>query len=324
MSSNGREIQILLKLIFIFLFPLALWADANQYLDEQIPDVKWEIEKSDEVPSHLPFNGKETKFTSPRDDEEGGHLSDEEVSKIYKNLPSRTLDTSLMPSDSETPPMEYHGPNDHQLIKSINNKGKSGFGFVYIVNSYDFEGMNNAYSKTYDNGDATKGGTLHFLFNHYLSRGHLNFSWGANAGVGFSSGKGVFKTTGNKSEARVDLWQVPMDLLLSLELPIGRLVKIFAEGGPSAMGLMQTRSDKDNGEKGARRRQIGFGYFGMGGFSLNLGQIFEKNAFNMMRDNSVSNFYLTLVMRIQNYKNFQDEITISGSSFGAGLIFEFL
>ena len=161
-------------------------------------------------------------------------------------------------------------------------------------------------------------------FNSYFHRGFFDLAYGYNLGVGFASGRGVFANSQEKSDARVDLWQAPFDLSATIEMNITRYIKIALSGGPSAMFLMQVRNDRDDGEKGKRRRQIGYGYFGSAKFKISLSEMFEDNAFALLRDSNVSRYYLNLEARTQNLDNFQDEIKITGNSFGLGFSFEFL
>jgi len=45
---------------------------------------------------------------------------------------------------------------------------------------------------------------------------------------------------------------------------------------------------------------------------------------DLFRQYSVTKFYLNLEARMNNVSNFQDDIEVSGSSFGIGFSFEYL
>lgn len=49
-----------------------------------------------------------------------------------------------------------------------------------------------------------------------------------------------------------------------------------------------------------------------------------KRLYDLFTSSRITNLYLNLEARQQSYESFQDEISISGTSFGIGFTFEYL
>jgi len=321
-----------LKILFIFMISFNVLADMGQNLPFQIQETPLE-----ELEAEL--EGAEGFIPGMGLDQEQEILNKKKKNGVSQ-LPDEESDYLSQPGAISSPAIGFgnHTPgiyeneenylenSNQRFTKKIMDEGKTGFELSYIMNDYDFEGKNDVFNRTYDSGGDKdrRGGTIHMGFNTFFHRGFFDLAYGYNIGLGFSSGRGVFVGSQEKSDARVDLWQVPFDVSGTAEMNITRYVKLSVSGGPSVMVLMQVRDDRDDGEKGKRRRQIGYGYFGAAKFKISLSEMFSSNSFALVRDSSVSRYYLNLELRTQNYDNFQDEIKITGNSFGLGFSFEFL
>lgn len=244
--------------------------------------------------------------------------------------------SDLLKSYGVTIPHSMEGGSSYQrmsnkdLLKRFNNEGTRGFGFYYIRDDYDFFDSSGVYNRTF--GDAApgsiQGGSLHFSFERYWTRKAIWLGWGMNFGVGLAKGKGSF-TSGSvvaeQSSTTFTLWTLPVDLGLVLEIPLGSWMKIGLSGGPSVMGLYQHRDDKDNGDSGKRVRQLSYGYFGKANLKISLSHFSPKMAVRSLKSYQMTKTYLTLEARLQSFENFQDEdVSITGSSFGIGFAFEYL
>ena len=197
-------------------------------------------------------------------------------------------------------------------------------GNPFFQNNFDYTDTRGIYSKTFDSNSGAKGGSLHLSMDKYIYKGALNLGYGGGFGLGYSTGKGIFTDDGTVSTTRFNLYSLPLDLRLLVELPIGQVLKLSLAGGPSAMGLVQNRSDRDDGDSDKERKQVGFGYFAEGKMKLNLSHIFTDTGFSYYRDHEVSFMSVDLAIRTQNYSGFADELEISGMSYGLGFTFEFL
>ncbi|MCO4792487.1 MAG: hypothetical protein KC493_02150 [Bacteriovoracaceae bacterium] len=219
---------------------------------------------------------------------------------------------------------EYLEINRVEQIRNFKTKGKWSFGFSFIKDDFDYRDPGNVFNKTYEESTGSvKGGVLQVSMNKYFTKRYLLMSIGMNAGVGYNSGKGIF-IDNTQSSANFILWTLPLDLSLSVDLPLTSYFQISGTGGPSFMGLIQNRSDRDTGDKYKQRRQVSYGYFYGAKLKMSLSSMFKESAIKMYSNYDITNYYFTLESRFQNYENFQDELSISGASFGIGFTFEYL
>ena len=210
-------------------------------------------------------------------------------------------------------------------FKKVYNKGESTFTFAYIDDRYNITDPGNIFQKTFrGRPNRVKMGTFHLGFDYYLYRGKISFAYGGNLGVGMYSGYGAFIGGDKSKKMRFNLWTLPLDFLFSMEYSLWRLANLQFGGGPSLMGLYQSRSDREDGEEGKRRRQVGPGYIGFGRLKISLANVLSTSAFEIFKEYNITNYYLNLEVRYQNYQNFKDEIEIAGTSFGIGFSFDFL
>lgn len=213
---------------------------------------------------------------------------------------------------------------DREIFLSVANKKESSFSFYYIKDDYTVTDSRGIYKQTYiDDQSAVRGGSLMFSWERSLINSWVNVLWGANFGVGLSQGNGSF-VDGERSDTEFSLWTLPVEVGIVFELPVSTWFTLSAEAGPSAMGLYQVRSDFETGAAGKRRRQIGTGYYAEAKFKLSLSNIFSHTAFNYFSEYGVSNTSLDIIARLQDYGNFQDDITITGQSLGIGFSFDYL
>ena len=216
-----------------------------------------------------------------------------------------------------------------EIFQKVYSKGESSFSFTYIQDSFDVKDAANVFERSFNaETGTTRGGTLHLFFDNYLTRGLISPFWGGGFGVGYSQGKGIFQQSQNQeSNVKFQLFTVPLDLRLGMDIGRGQYFKLSVAGGPSVVGLLQSRSDKERderGEDGKYRRQVGYGFFGHAKAQFSLSSIATDMAFNTYSQYDMTNMYINLEARFQNYENFQDDISISGLSFGVGFSFEYL
>lgn len=221
---------------------------------------------------------------------------------------------------------EYLELDREQFMQKVQQAGEHNFAFSYIQNNYKYQSNNDVFKKTYEEGFRhVKGGMIHAKMENYIFRSFINMSWGFGLGVGHNRGTGKFLATGETSDALFQLWEVPFDFGLSLEIPLTRWMKIAGTGGASGMTLMQNRSDFENSEKGKRKIQFSPGYFASAQFKLSLTDYSKEWAYSLFTDSDITKMYLVLEGRMHNYSQFQDkDIQISGTSFGLGFSVEYL
>ena len=212
-----------------------------------------------------------------------------------------------------------------KMAKDFRKYSTGAMNITFIKNDFDYQSNNDIIDRTISTGaGSVKGGTLFIRHDAYLSRSSfLNTHWSVGGAVGFNSGKGFF-VNNQRSDTTFNLWEAPIDVGAGLELPLGGLFKISGTAGPSLMGLLQNRSDYGRGEKGKRKFQYSPGYFANAQVKINLSTFSDETAYTLFTTSDITNLYMNLEMRYQNYANFQDNITISGASFGIGFTFEYL
>ena len=218
----------------------------------------------------------------------------------------------------------YQEFSNKELMKRFANKSKFNLALDFYMNNFDYQDERGVYEKTFNSDSGATGGSLSISSDIYLSKGKMNFAIGGGAAFGFSTGKGIFESDGRKSEMNFNLYSIPADLRFVAEIPMGRVVKLSAAAGPSAMFLIQNRSDRDNKDEGKTKRQFGYGYFAEAKLKLNLSYLMPDTGFEYYRFHEVSFMSVDLMVRTQDYSGFADEISISGMSYGIGVTFEFL
>ena len=212
-----------------------------------------------------------------------------------------------------------------KMAQGFRNFSEGSVTLTFIKNDFLYSSANNVIDRTITTGTkSVKGGSLHFRHDDYLSRAaYLNTYWSVGAGVGFNSGKGFF-VDGSRSDAVFKLWEIPLDLGIGLEIPFSSWFKLAGTGGPSAMGLVQNRSDYQRGEEGKRKVQYSAGYFVNGQIKLNMSALSTQTAYELFTESQITNLYMNIEARHQSYTNFQDPIEVTGTSFGIGFTFEYL
>jgi len=214
----------------------------------------------------------------------------------------------------------------NELYDNFYDQGDSSFSFTYIRDEYNVSDSRGVFQQSFvDAEDARRGGYLHFNFDSYMNRNFFSTFYGAGLGVGFSEGEGIFAaSTTTKSNVTFQLFTIPLDFRLGMTIGRGKYFRLSVAGGPSVMGISQSRDDKERGEDEKHRRQYSFGYFGHAKAQISLSSLFHDLAFGGFSQYQMTNMYLNLEARHQSYENFQDDISITGTSFGIGFTFEYL
>ncbi len=214
---------------------------------------------------------------------------------------------------------------NEKIYEQIYNKAESSFSMSYIMDNYDISDNRGVFQESFvDAPGAQRGGAILLNFDEYFRRGTLNTFMGFGFGLGYSLGQGIFSSsTSDQSNAEFKLYSIPVDLRLGFDLVTGRLFRLSVAAGPSLMGLWQSRSDLDREDGDKYRRQISYGYFGNAKLQISLSALSSSRAFNMFSISDVTNMFFNLEARFQSYENFQDQLSITGASFGAGFTFEY-
>ncbi len=216
--------------------------------------------------------------------------------------------------------IEYDYKKDR---RAIYNTGDYSLNFYYTRDNYDVSDIN--FTNIFINGDgSSRVGTIHLGVDKYIFRSYVNMSLGINTGIGFNRGRTVFVNSREISDVYINLWTIPVDFSAKLELPLHDFFKLSISGGPSIMILYQGRSDLDDSNKKKNIIQSSYGTFALGELKTNISRVFKSTGKDVMYDYNVTNFYLNLGVRYQQFENFNDDLSIKGHSYIIGFSFEYI
>ncbi len=278
-------------------------------------------------------DGKEVHIIGDRDEMQtsASDISSSLPDSVNEDNRKLTWKEKIMGSGVSVP-FKYENRENELVVKNndiynkIYDKGARAFGFAYVQDGYSVKDQEGIFQRTYERSTGSvRGGTLHFEFDESLYKGVIDFNYGLGFGVGFSQGRGSFKNNqGQESDTTFSLYTIPLDLRLSIDILENKYFEVSLAGGPSVMGLYQSRNDLDGGEEGKRVRQYSFGYFGQAKLKISMASFNKSIITSNFLIRNVTNMYLNLQARIQNYEKFQDNLSITGSSFGIGFSFDYL
>ena len=324
----GRNLAFLISLSFLSLSFSAMAADLDHSVagDSNLEDV---IGADKEVSGESPYiiNGEPANTVENSKAKGADYIFNHGVQEVSDKITSKKQFQDV----GYTPPGTFENQENYleidkvKMARDIRKGSSGGMNITFFKDNYDYQSTNDIINRTVTTGSRSiKGGALYFRNDSYIYRtSFMNFHWSVGAGVGYNSGKGFF-IDGTRSDTTFNLWEVPVDLGAGLEIPIGTWAKLAGTGGPSVLGLMQNRSDFQRGEKGKRKFQYSPGYFANAQVKINLTGLSEEAAYNLFTTSDITNLFMNFEMRYQSYSNFQDAISISGTSFGVGFTFEYL
>ncbi len=217
--------------------------------------------------------------------------------------------------------------SDKRELMNLNKKkASSGLNFSYLLNNFQYQSPNNVINRTFkDSTEGKRSGFLLLRSDQYFSKtDFFNMFWSLGAGFELNYGKGIFTANGLQSSATFRLWEVPVDLGIGFEFHLFQHLKMIFNAGPSAMILLQNRSDLTPSEKGINKVQVSYGPYASAQFKLSMTAFSPDLAYLQMIEGKFANMFLTLEGRYHSYTHFLDPIGIEGVTFGAGFSFEFL
>jgi len=327
MSLIGKMINrnTSLGLLFLLAFSCSLFGEdfsqsvIGQTLDKDFDETYKNI-KDDSI--FLPGNAKDIELL--KTDKKSPFMSGYDDKQMDKKLDKNASDVGVTTMGTFSNATNYLEHDMKILLSDIEMKGKKAVSFNYYKDTFDYVSKSDVFNKVY-RGDpkSYNVGTFQLAYNYfYIKKEHLDCFIGTNLGFGYNQGPGVFIYSREVSDTTFRLVTLPADFTVGFGLRPGKWLKLNLEGGPSAMGLYQTRSDRNSGERGKRRRQVGFGYYGQGALKISMSNIFPKYYHSLYYGMNLTKVWLNVLARYHYYSNFQDDIQISGVSFGIGFAFE--
>jgi hypothetical protein len=301
--------KILTFFLFIILsFNLSANGDFGQFLSEQPGLGDLDDKKISTDSEYLPIGYNEE------------HKEEANIQKQTKG--------NYVPLPGELEDREQFLEYDYkEVLKNNDRNSVRAVTFLYLYDTYDYKNNRDSYDKTYRNStEAFRSGSFHFLFDKYLSKGKTIFlGVGAGVGFGYHRGNGNFRVDGVEADMKFYLWTLPLDFGGIASVRMGSWGEFFVSGGPSIMGLIQGRDDKEAKDRKKKKRQVGTGYYGRVAFKVNFTKLFPTLAYKLLSQSDVSRATINLEVRHHNYARFQDDdITISGTSFGLGFTYNYL
>ncbi len=292
--------------------------DANQTIYGQ--NSKSPYENNEEV-EKSPFVDSINEMESMQSDTGINHVgsgSEEWLDKSYENEDLKTF-TGKQGSLTKI--------DDRMIAKALMRKSQSALMFSYIYDTFDYFSVNNTYANTFQNEDSASAFQM-----GYLSLGYRTRFWGErfrifgqfNGSVSFNKGKGSFQD-GSLSNATIKLWHLPMSYHMGARFYLGRYVGVSASAGPLISALLQNRSDRGDGASDKDIRQAGFGFSGQVNIDFSMTQFFPTYGVKLKNESDIYDMNVSLIIRTMNVSNFKNEdVEISGTSFGIGVNFEYL
>ncbi len=329
MIIKGLKMNKNLVLLLCLIFSVNVLANSLDHTvsgDEEIGDVLSTTVIDEDSPFITGGENKESVENSKVKGEDFVFPKDNKIVEDAKIDPKKEFEDFgyTLPGTYENS-TNYLETDRKKMAKGYRENSNGGINITFLKNSFDYQSPNNVINRTLDTGvGSMKGGSLYVrhdssVFKTMVLEGH--FSMGV--GLGYNAGKGIF-VDGTRSDADFKLWEAPVDVGIGLEIPISSWFKLAGTGGGSVMTLLQNRSDFQKGEKGKRKFQFSPGYFVNAQFKINLSGFSEDSSYELFTESQITNLFLNLEARMQNYSGFKDDITISGNSFGIGFTFEYL
>ncbi len=285
---------------------------------------------SAESDPHLPMGGfahidQDSKYQQQK--EVASYLGD--TTKDYVELEnlkkSEIKDVNIPLGNTLENKSEYEETDYKKYVKEFYNLGEQTVHISYFKNSYNYKSPGDVFNRTIGNGVSTgKHGPLLIHSDQYLfkSRG-MNGFYTVGAGFSYHRGKGTF-VDGTTSTTTFQLWEIPVDAGVGIELPLLSWFRIYGLGGVSGVTLYQSRDDYADREEGKRRFQFGYGPFAQGSAKFLFSSLFPETAFEYFSQSEITNLSFDFNLRYQNYNGFKEDISITGTSVGVGFGFEFL
>jgi hypothetical protein len=319
---------LIILFTFSFLIGCSSKKDFNQYLAGQNKDHEFIKESTKDFVNVTEFiNGSDQSILENSPIDSTGKVP---------NLPGGSKGASLLtPSKKQTNQYpagvlkvddKYLIHDNSKTVYELRNSGNYTFGLIYFNDSYSYVDPTSNFIRTYEQSTGSiKGGFLQLQFEKFLSRKYIDFTVGMNIGLGYNNGRGIF-LDGNstESETKFNLWSLPLDFSIAIDIPISSWVKVTAYGGPSVMGIIQSRDDREQEDDDKIIRQMSFGYFYGAKLRFSLTNLFKKKAIKLYDQFEITRYFLTIDSRIHEYSEFKDNLSISGASFGVGFTFEYL
>ena len=235
----------------------------------------------------------------------------------------------------------YLQHSNRDIIHGASLKSRSRLTFYFIRNTFEYQNSAGNFERIYRKSrQATPSGVLLIAHDYQHRLGFLSLLWGLGTGLGYHGGKGVFvgadlgQDDTYNLRAQFNFYHIPLELRLGWEVPLGRYLALSALLGPGALGIIEYRSDRKDGDRDKYHSQVGWGYFGNLSLKFIVGAMLDDVGLKLYARDSVSRFSVNLEMRTLRYLGFKyldsGELTngdrrlvVSGTSYGVGLSYDF-
>ena len=274
----------------------------------------WALKEADELPS--PFMSHTLK----------------EIKSIKLNEKEKlNVNGNTLPGEFSTS-KSYREYKNKEILDEIRDKSKDRLTLLIIHDTFDYKNNTKSFERIYrDSKRKDIYGIFQIAYDYYYSKGFLNTLYGFGVGWGYSGGKGVFTNedlddpNSYTRKVRFSFHTIPLDLRMGVEFNLGRYFSLGAFGGPSVLGIIEYRSDREYGDKEKNKRQASIGYFSNVNLRVFMSSLIKRLGLKLYRQNVVNRFSINLEMRNHSYSQFKDKkMVIQGTSFGIGFTYDFM
>ncbi len=341
---KGRKFKLMNIIKFVILFTFLLPSvfankDFGQIVSGSDNDYVYDPDKDDgEYTEETdPFiSVGEEKIPRLKKDEAPSPFIDGEPAPALTEKTNRDRQNILgesMPGDFENREnyLEY---TKKGLMDSVKYKGKDRMNFTLMYDSYNYKNTANptdAFNRVYrDSERKDVYGILAMSYDRYITNGRVSTLWGLGTGFGYNGGKGVFegedlgRDASYDESAQFSLYTIPAELRFAMDIGVSDWFTLGLAAGPSALFIIENRTDQEESKEKKERRVVGYGGFATGSFKLHLGEMMRDLGYKLYSRDMVNRFFLNIEGRYQYYTNFQSAgMVVDGASFGLGVTYDF-
>ena len=226
--------------------------------------------------------------------------------------------------------LEY--PNDIEEAYFLNQKYETSSKYIYSFQLYTSDLFSpvesNIFKTIFKNKNSSSYGPFYLeCDSSFKDKKHVHgLGYHLGFGMGYFQGKALSVGTSEETKTRLTLWFLPVDLGLTYRVLIKDTIGLKFSAGGTISGMIQSRSDFRDNEKGKNVNRLGQGFYALGRVDILLGRLMTKTRKVFFHNYGFSNLRLNLDMKYQSlsFNGEANELDFQGSSVGIGVSFDVL